>query len=190
MNPQIRWMALFVAGAICLVGCGQSYPTTSQGKLNKALAELKAASSPAERYYALNDAAKESFVLGKVEDARKYADELLTLSTSHTRDWNYGNAIHDGHMVLGRIALQENKVEEARQHLLKAGGTPGSPQLNSFGPNVSLAKDLLDKGEREAVLKYFELCRAFWRMGQKQLDEWTEQVKDGKVPNFGPNLVY
>ena len=53
-----------------------------------------------------------------------------------------------------------------------------------------LAKDLLEKGERETVLEYFSLCRKFWTMGKKSLDEWTQAVKDGQVPNFGPNLLY
>jgi len=35
---------------------------------------------------------------------------------------------------------------------------------NSFGPNVSLAKDLLEKGERDTVVEYFEACKKFWKM--------------------------
>ena len=62
--------------------------------------------------------------------------------------------------------------------------------MNSFGPNMSLARDLLEKGERETVLQYFELCRKFWKMGQRNLDQWTEDVKAGRTPEFGANLVY
>lgn len=62
--------------------------------------------------------------------------------------------------------------------------------MDTFGPNMSLAKDLLEKGERDTVLQYFELCRRFWKMDHGQLDEWTRQVKAGKVPRFGANLVY
>jgi hypothetical protein len=72
--------------------------------------------------------------------------------------------------------------------LLKAGATPGSPQLNSFGPNMALAKELLDKGEREAVLEYFTLCSKFW--DRDELKEWMALVKDGVTPKFGANLVY
>ena len=38
----------------------------------------------------------------------------------------------------------------AAEYLLKAGATSGSPQLDSFGPNMSLAKDLLGKDQRES----------------------------------------
>ena len=57
--------------------------------------------------------------------------------------------------------------------------------MNSFGPNMSLAKDLLEKGERETVLNYFELCRKFWNMDYGKLDEWSREVKAGRIPQFG-----
>jgi hypothetical protein len=138
----------------------------------------------------LDDAAKQSFEVGKIDDARKYANELLALAPKYPQDWNYGNAIQDGNLVLGRIALKEGKTEEAKRFLIEAGKSPGSPQLNSFGPNMSLARDLLEKGEREVVLQYFDLCRTFWKMDYGSLDRWTKDVKAGKIPDFGANLVF
>ena len=55
---------------------------------------------------------------------------------------------------------------------------------------MSLATDLLQQGETEAVLAYFELCRVFWKMGRDRLDAWTKEVRAGKVPAFGANLRY
>src|SRR5207245_278418 len=124
-------------------------------------------------FYALNDAAKESFVLGKIEDAQKYAQELMTLLPKFQGNWNYGNAVQDANLVLGRIAVREGRIDDAKQYLLEAGKSPGSPQMNSFGPNMSLAKDLLEKGEPQVVLEYFDLCRNFWKMHRGRLDEWS-----------------
>ena len=45
----------------------------------------------------------------------------------------------------------------ANAYLLAVGRTPGSPQLNSFGPNMALAAELLQKEVRDTVLQYFEL---------------------------------
>ena len=42
----------------------------------------------------------------------------------------------------------------------------------------------------QVVLEHFELCRKFWKMHNGRLDQWSQQVKDGKVPDFGANLVY
>ena len=171
-----------------LVGCGRSTPVTPQARLNAASEKLAKAKTDQERFYALNDAAKQSFVLGKTEDARTYASNLLALLPKFPNDWNYGNAVQDANLVLGRIAVQEGRIEDAKRHLLEAGKSPGSPQMNSFGPNMSLAKDLLEKGERQVVLDYFALCRKFWNQGR--LDEWSQQVKEGKIPDFGANLSY
>jgi hypothetical protein len=55
---------------------------------------------------------------------------------------------------------------------------------------MTLAKDLLEKGERDAVLEYFMLCRKFWKMDHGKLDQWIQEVMDGKNPDFGANLLY
>jgi hypothetical protein len=154
------------------------------------LDKLANAKTPEARFYALDHAAKESFVVGNTNDAAKYAQELMTLLPKFPGNWNYGNAVQDANLVLGRIAVKEGRIGDAKKYLLAAGNSPGSPQMDSFGPNVSLAKDLLEKGERDVVLEYFELCRRFWRMHAGQLDQWSQEVKDGKIPDFGPNLVY
>ncbi len=169
---------------------GHKFPTTPQGRLDKATNELAAASTDENRFYALDSAAKESFNVGKIDDAKNYATELLALAPKFQGNWNYGNAIQDGNLVLGRIAVRDGRIEEAKKYLLEAGKSPGSPQMNSFGPNVSLAKDLLEKGERDTVLQYFELCRKFWKMDYGKLNQWSDEVKAGNIPNFGANLVY
>jgi hypothetical protein len=173
-----------------LLGCGGGVAVTPQQRLDLATKKLAAAKTQEERFYALNDAAKESFVVGKREDARKYAQELMAMLPKFHGDWNYGNAVQDVNLVLGRIAVQEGRMDDAKRDLIAAGHSPGSPQMNSFGPNMSLAEDLLNKGERQVVLDYFELCRKFWKMDDGKLDLWSKEVKAGKVPDFGANRVY
>ncbi|WP_433664195.1 hypothetical protein ACQPW1_19960 [Nocardia sp. CA-128927] len=143
-----------------------------------------------DRFYDLNELAKESFNAGKIKQARAYARELMALTPQYQGNWNYGNAVHDANMVLGRIAVREGHRNDAKRYLLAAGMSPASPQMNSFGPNMSLAMDLLAKGERQVVLEYFELCRKFWELHRGRLDEWSRQVNDGAIPDFGANLLY
>ena len=132
--------------------------------------------------------ARLAFTAGELEKAREYADELLRRAPDHAGAWNYGNAIHDGNVVLGRIALREGKVDAAKERLRTAGKTPGSPQLNSFGPTMTLAAELLERGEKETVLAYFNDCRVFWKSGGTRLDAWTSALTEGRPPDFGPNL--
>jgi hypothetical protein len=93
-----------------------------------------------------------------------------------------------GHMVLGQVALRRGDIASARQHLLASGRTPGSPVLSSFGPRMSLAKELLDAGERQAVLEFLGLCGKFWLTDFGKLTQWSAEVEQGRVPNFGANL--
>lgn len=152
--------------------------------------DLGAARNEAERFYALNRAAKTALKEGRTEEARKLAKELERLAPKYRSNWNYGNAIQDANQVLGLIALSEGDVAEAKKRLLASADSKGSPQMNSFGPNMQLAKDLLAKGERDVVLEYFERCGKFWEMGADRLSAWTDSVNRGETPKFGANLRY
>jgi beta-lactamase regulating signal transducer with metallopeptidase domain len=140
----------------------------------------------------LVDLAKMAFDAGDMEKARTYANELLGPGLNWSGGGNAGDAFFHGNIVLGRIALREGKMDEAKKRLLEAGKTKGSPVLGSFGPNMTLAKELLEKGETNTVLEYFKECEVFWKMspGEGKLGAWTEAVKNGKTPDFGSNLVY
>jgi len=187
---------LFVAGLFVLLKLytgsfpSLSFQDISRQNYKRAMNDLKTAKTEEKRFYALGAAAKESFVAGKIDEARNYTQELMTLLQKHKGDWNYGNAIQDANLVFGRIAVREGNIEAAKKYLIAAGKSPGSPQMDSFGPNMTLAKDLLEKGERDAVLEYFMLCRKFWKMDYGKLDKWMHEVMDGKNPDFGANLLY
>ncbi len=125
-------------------------------------------------------------------EARQLALEYLDLAQSNTSDWNYGNAIHHANLLLGRIALRNGQREMAKTHLIAAGETPGSPQLNTFGPNMALAKELLEKGEYGIVLKYLQLCEMFWgkMFSEPKIKAWEDIIKNGKIPDFAAHLAY
>ena len=137
----------------------------------------------------LEDLAKGAYSADRLDRARHYAELMLQ---NNEAGWNYGNRVHHGNLVLGRIALREGNIEEAKSRLIAAGNTPGSPQLNSFGPNMALAKALLEIGEREVVLEYFKLCSTFWNSdrAKEKLDKWGALAAAGRIPYFSANLDY
>ena len=192
MRPFIRH--LFPAAiASALVGCS-SMPTASDApatpleRYQWATKELKSTRNEEDRWLALGEAAKAAVWIGHVGEARQYADELKALTPNYQGNWNYGNAIHDYNLVLGSIALGSGDIAGSKGFLLAAGRTPGSPQLNSFGPNMSLAKALLIAGERKTVMVYLDLCRDFWP--REELSTWRKELETGNIPDFGANLVY
>ena len=165
----------------------------SQSEPNKRLLLFEAlaeSSGKYERFTILAATAKAAYGTGNYVTAKKYADELLGTAQFYPNDWNYGNAVHDGNMVLGLIAVKNGDPKSGAEFLLKAGNTPGSPQIDTFGPNMTLANILIEKGETEAVLEYFELCKKFWKMEGGRLDSWAASIRGGGKPHFGANLFY
>lgn len=151
------------------------------------------------RLLGLRAASEVALATGQLDRAERLAKALIELAAEYRDDWYYGNAIHNGHAALGLVQMKRGDVPEAERELLRAGATPGSPQLNSFGPNLTLARDLLLIERREAVLRYLKLCRVFWcsdsalessALNAVRVDQWTEEIIRGEIPDFGPNLIY
>lgn len=156
----------------------------------RALAQFELAyelSDELRRGYLLTDLGASAFHAGDIEKAAAYAEEMLE---ENVKDWNYGNRIHYGNLTLGRIALLGGNIEEAKSRLVAAGETPGSPQLDSFGPDMTLARELLKQGESETVLQYLSLCSDFWELGRRNLKDWIAQIEGGTTPDFGGNLKF
>jgi len=143
-------------------------------------------------FWNLQERIEAAFHAGEYETVMKLAEEHLRLAESFKKNWNYGNVIHKNHIVLGRVALRQGNIAQAQEHLRQAGKTPGSPQLSTFGPNMTLAKELLEQGEREIVLEYFELCKKFWWWSFRvvPIHTWKKAIKRGTIPDFGANLLY
>ena len=154
------------------------------------LVDLEVASTDQDRFYALPSAAIAAYYLERFDLAAELATEALDRAPSYVSDWNYGNAIHWGHTVLGLLALRAGDLKRATEELHSAGATRGSPQLDTFGPSMRLAKDLLHAQRPDEVLAYLGQCRKFWKMGAPWLDVWEPKIRAGSVPNFFMHLAW
>jgi hypothetical protein len=153
-----------------------------------AVAEARSVTDPADLFCVLPDAAIGAFRLGLYAEANDFAGKCLALASEYRTTWNFGNAIHLAHTTLGLLALESGNVEAAAEQLQLAGETPGSPQLNSFGPTMQLAHALLERGLVAPVLAYLTQCRKFWKLGGVWLDLWEQKIQAGAVPSFTMNL--
>jgi hypothetical protein len=133
--------------------------------------------------------ARAAYAAGDWARAEGVANEALDAAQRGVFWWT-GDAIHQGNMILGRLALHQNKLDLAKKYLIAAGKTPGSSTLASQGPSMQLAKDLLDRGETATVLEYLDLCAQFWSANRGKLQEWTVLIRANIKPDFGPNLNY
>jgi hypothetical protein len=148
--------------------------------------------------------ARQSFVAACLEAEWNLDEAQITarqlLAHTRTNDWNYGNVVYETHSALGHIALRKGDRATARQELRAAGRTPGSPQLNSFGPQFTLARQLLEQGQpadREAVVAFLDDVMQFWAnldkappyrrddvLKQRQkIENWKNEIRAGKIPS-------
>lgn len=137
-----------------------------------------------ERWSWSDSAAKLAFETGDYEKAEKYAVSSLAMSEGYEGNWNYGNTIHNSNVVLGRISLAQGDVEGAKRYLVEASKSEGSPQLDTFGPDLKLANELLQKGEIGVVVQYLGSVSRFWEMDNGCVKAWLSEIENGETPKL------
>ena len=188
------WLAvcLAFAGEAASAACEGTRPWRAPDAVRYPEAELRA-------FYDLADRTRSAYARNDMVAAKRLAQEYLLAAPRFPCDWNYGNAMHNANSVLGLVALQEGDRALAVRHLLASGLSRGSPQLDSFGPSLLLAKRLAEVGEFEAVAAYVRSIRRFWEAedttilgfvglrNPQPMSSWLEQLASRNVPDFGMN---
>jgi hypothetical protein len=82
------------------------------------------------------------------------------------------NFTNVAHTLRGLMALDQKRVEDAKAELLESARLTMATE-----PNPMLAQALLDAGERDTVLQYFEMCRSFWKPDRGAIDHFIKMVK-------------
>lgn len=147
--------------------------------------ENKYVTTQLSRFYALDHEIELAYKAGDAAKTKALANENLDLAKVYRCNWNYGNAIHDSNRFLGLLSLKSGELDNAADYLLRSGKTTGSPQLNSFGPTLDLANELLKQGKREAVTAYLGDIQSFWKMNGGLVEEWLAEIKNGETPELG-----
>ena len=78
----------------------------------------------------------------------------------------------------------DSRQENARGARLRAAflGAAAVLALGSFGPDMTLAKELLAADRRETVLTFLESCGRFWHSGTDRITDWARSIKGGDNP--------
>jgi hypothetical protein len=146
--------------------------------------ENRYVTSRLNRFYALEDEIKAAYERHADGEMKNLTDEYLALALTYRCNWNYGNAIHDANRYLGLMSLRNGKADEAAAFLVLSGKSTGSPQLNSFGPELDLANHLLKAGKIEPVKEYLRGIKSFWKMDNGQVDAWLSAIDHGEKPEL------
>ena len=100
------------------------------------------------------------------------------------RGVQYGDAVYTGNLILSQTALDKNDLAAARRYLLRAAATPGARSIEQNGLDTSVARVFLQRGERDAVLDYFNQTRHLWPQGSQLITRWEDIIRSGRIPNF------
>jgi hypothetical protein len=95
-----------------------------------------------------------------------------------------GNAHYEMNQVRGQVALRRGSTAEAVAYLHRAAATRGSPQLATFGPQLRLARELLEAGHVAAVRAFLVSVRGFWLgpLAEAFLDDAIATIDRGEQP--------
>jgi tetratricopeptide (TPR) repeat protein len=133
-------------------------------------------SAPARETLA-GEMAQAAFKMGDFPAAAEFAKIQLTGKDR--------SAPQHANTILGRVALRSGDVSSAKQFLLDSSKPEAAKDISLSGPIMVLAKELLDRGERETVLQYLDNCLTLWPRGENVLQVWIAEIRNGRTPNFG-----
>ncbi|MDQ6675765.1 MAG: hypothetical protein M3Z09_00545, partial [Acidobacteriota bacterium] len=172
-------------------------------KLQQMEAQINDTSDRTKRFVYLPSAAKAALEAGDNTKAEAYAIEGLKLADAVAeRHMRYhtprpkagtGKADYYCNFVLGRLAILRGDVRLAEKYSLLSGQTAGDAVLNSYGPNLSLALEILKKGDassRQSILSFLDEIRSFWKITPQVIDEWVADIQAGTLPDFKQQLYY
>ena len=121
--------------------------------------------------------AEKYFKIGDLSGAAALAK--ITLQNSGSRAARYANTL------LGRIALRFGDIAEAKHYLLESARRKTSGYMPFSAPPLVLAKELLERDQRDAVIEYLQECIVLWPEMEPELQRWIVDIENGKLPNFG-----
>jgi len=119
----------------------------------------------------------------KTQFNANYAEKLLR-EHGQPDDRIYGDAVYTGNLILSQTALDTNDLPTAKRYLLLAAATPGSRNIEQNGLDTSVARDFLQRGEKDVVLEYFNQTRHLWPQGAQLITRWEGIIRSGRIPNF------
>ncbi len=151
------------------------------------------AARQSERFHSIENEIHAAYGRAEFDHVVSLCHEYLELAEQNQDSFHWGNAVHNGNQYLGLVAIRREQIEEAKTYLLAAGRSVGSPQLNSHGPLMRLAHELLFRGERDVVIQYLNLVSKWWSSGPvfspqehratlKKINRWKHEIRRGRVP--------
>lgn len=127
---------------------------------------------------------------GKFVELRTALQAYEDRAAVELRGYGYGAAVHLNHTYRGLMALAEGDPQRAKLELVKSGAVVRSLLLGVVGPNMRLAKALMQRGERSAVVEFIDRLGKIWYLPFRlpKVRRWKAAIARGETPDFGRQL--
>jgi hypothetical protein len=149
------------------------------------LKKERSATRDSKRAELLPQVAEVAIELKNYAKANSYAKELVLEFGDDIDEYEFKEAVHQGNTILGKIALRESNINKAKEYLLiSIKAVLQSKKGYLSYPNLSLAKELLEKNEKDVVLEFLKLSEQLVGTDKVSLKKWQNEINNGKVPDF------
>ncbi len=147
---------------------------------------LDAAGSDGQQLRVLPNLANAEFEARDDAAAERDAQRLLELAQANPKAReSRGSDSRGANRAGARSARSRQQTAGPGTRLLESARVrKSSPGLSTAGPKLTLAQDLIEAGERDVVLQYLDLCRAFWTNDQGKIDRYVKLVKSASAPDL------
>lgn len=143
--------------------------------------------------YRLERLAWYAYQAGENKKAAGYANSILGVNADESDNGKSPGSVHQAFLVLGSIAFDRGDMREATKHLIASVTVPIKNDYEHLFPDMSLARRLLRKGERTAVLEFLEksleVCSDYGDEKQKRRG-WIEAIKNNTMLKFERAIDY
>lgn len=99
---------------------------------------------------------------GDLDGAEAHALAMLANVRHDSLGDDQDNERHIAHTMLGHVHLKRGDVDRAAMELLQSAEVSDTPVLGSFGPDLSLAWELLRAGRGDEVVTFARKFSRFW----------------------------
>ena len=138
----------------------------------------------ARRAAQTNDQNMARYIEVRVDNARRFALEVLDLAPFFVDTPDAGLFIYQAHMTLASLAMLDGDTSAAAESLRDAAQAPPAEGL-AYGPRVVawvVIRDLVDAGERAAVVDFLEAMADKSVVDRDRLLATADDVRNGQPP--------
>ncbi len=141
--------------------------------------------SEADRWYLLPLEMDREFRRGNLDATEKYAREYLTMAAKDQSHVLYTRAMFNANMQLGKVSMRRGDLRRAGEYMMSALRIPESDEIKYMQFDMTLARTLVDAGQRDIVARYLDRCAEIAMKGE-QYKRWADDIRQGINPDLIP----